>query len=128
MRDRREDIEKTGGRCIAVGFSPEGALALLARHLGWPWPFLADEHRTVYARLPAGRARLHRVYNAATLGRYAAAAARGTRIRRPVEDTRQLGADAVIRDGRVVWLHAQRSPDDRPSADDLIDRLRRASR
>lgn len=127
MRDRRADVEAAGGRCIAVGFSPTNALAQLATHLDWPWPFLADEERSIYARLRAGRAGLHRVYNAATLGRYAVAAVRGTRIRLPVDDTRQLGADALIRDGLVVWLHVQRSPDDRPSAHEMVERLQRSS-
>jgi hypothetical protein len=126
VRDRRGDIEAGGGRCIAVGFSPKDALAQLGRYLDWPWPFLADEHRAVYTRVGAGRAGLRHVYNAATLRRYAAAAARWARIRMPVEDTRQLGADALIRDGRAVWLYVERSPDDRPPAGLLVDLVRGA--
>jgi hypothetical protein len=33
----------------------------------------------------------------------------------PTEDTRQLGGDAVLVDGRVVQLWRPRTPNDRPS-------------
>jgi hypothetical protein len=39
------------------------------------------------------------VYSPGTLATYAAALARGRRLARPVEDTRQLGADAIMIDG-----------------------------
>jgi len=76
---------------ILVGFSPPQRLAALARHLGWPGRVLADQQRALYRRLGVGRAPLWRVYSPATLATYAAAAARGYRLARPVEDTRQLG-------------------------------------
>jgi hypothetical protein len=56
------------------------------------------------------------VYSPATLAAYAAAAARCHRLRRPVEDTRQLGADAIMADGVVRQLWRPRSPNDRPPA------------
>ena len=97
----------------AVGFSPPGALALLAEDLHWKGPFLSDVDRVLYRRLGLPRARLDRVYSVGTVRRYARAAARGRRLPRPVEDTRQLGGDAVLLDGSARVLWRPRTPDDR---------------
>jgi hypothetical protein len=98
---------------VAVGFSPPEALAELAEYLGWQAPFLADEQRTVYELLGLGRSSSRRVYSPGTLRTYAKAAARGQRPSRPVEDTRQLGGDGVLRDGVLVRRWRPKSPDDR---------------
>jgi hypothetical protein len=98
---------------IACGFSPAEPLAALAEYLRWPGIFLADEQRLLYRRLGMGRARLWQVYSPGTLARYAAAAARGQRLPRPVEDIRQMGGDALLRDGVVVRHWLPRTPDDR---------------
>ncbi len=104
----------------AVGFSPADALAALADHVGWTGTFLVDTDRSVYRRLGLKRAPLWRVYSVGTIGRYASAVLRGTRLRGAVEDTRQLGGDAVIRDGVAVRVWAPRSPDDRTDPELLV--------
>ena len=85
---------------IACGFSPPEALAALAEYLRWPGLFLADEQRLLYTLLGMRRASLWQVYSPGTLARYALAAARGHRLwppqPRPVEDTRQMGGDALV--------------------------------
>ena len=90
---------------ILVGFSPPAPLAAIARHLGWPGLVLSDPDRLLYRRLGVGRAPLWRVYSPGTLATYAAALFRGHRLARPAEDTRQLGADAVMVHGvvRRLW-------------------------
>ncbi len=98
---------------LAVGFSPPEGLARLAEHLDWRAPFLADEQRHLYRRLDLPRARLLQAYSLGTLTRYARAITRGRTIRLPVEDTRQLGGDAVIQDGVVRRLWRPSTPDDR---------------
>lgn len=105
---------------VFVGFSPPDRLAALARHLRWPGLVLSDEDRKLYARLKIGRAPLWRVYSRRTVATYVRAKARGERLKRPVEDTRQLGGDAVVRDGVVVTLWRPRSPDDRPAAQAVL--------
>ena len=101
---------------ILIGFSPPDRLAPLARHLGWPGPVLADQQRLLYMRLGIGRAPLWLVYSPATLAAYAAALLRGQRLVRPTEDTRQLGADAIMTGGVIRLLWRPRTPSDRPSA------------
>jgi hypothetical protein len=105
---------------VFVGFSPPERLRGLARHLRWPGPVLSDQPRNLYAALGVGRAPLWRLYNPGTLRMYGKALLRGTLPKRPVEDTRQLGADAIVVDGTVVRLWRPRSPDDRPDASAVI--------
>ena len=105
---------------ILVGFSPPGPLAAIARHLGWPGLVLSDPDRLLYRRLGVGRAPLWRVYSPGTLATYAAVLARGHQLARPVEDIRQLGADAIMVQGVVRRLWRTRTPDDRPPAAEVI--------
>ena len=98
---------------IAFGFSPPDALAALADHVGWPGLFLVDEDRRLYGLLGMCRARLWQVYSPGTLARYAIAAARGQHLPRPVEDTRQMGGDALLHDGIVIRRWLPRTPNDR---------------
>jgi hypothetical protein len=105
---------------ILVGFSPPAPLAAIARHLGWPGLILTDPGRVLYRRLGIGRATLWRVYSPGTLVTYAAALARGHRLTRPVEDTRQLGGDAIMVRGAVRRLWRPGSPDARPAAAEVI--------
>lgn len=98
---------------IACGFSPPAALAAHAEYLRWPGLFLADEQRRLYTSLGMRRAGLWQVYSPGTLARYALAAARGRRLPRPVEDIRQMGGDAILRDGIAVRRWLPRTPNDR---------------
>ncbi|MBW3610948.1 MAG: AhpC/TSA family protein [Actinobacteria bacterium] len=120
VREQRDRLEALGASALAVGFSPAPALAELADALQWPWPFLTDPDRLLYARLGLGRARLREVYTPATLRIYREAAGRGDTISRPVEDARQLGGDAIVRHGRAVRVFRPASPDDRPAVDELL--------
>lgn len=105
---------------ILVGFSPPKPLAAIARHLGWPGLVLSDPGRVLYRRLGIGRAPLRQVYSPGTVITYAVALARGHRLTRPVEDTRQLGADAIGIQGVVRRLWRPRTPNGRPPAAEVI--------
>jgi hypothetical protein len=91
-------------------------------HLEFDFPVLADVDRVTYRMLGAGRGSLRRVWSPGTLAMYAQLVGRGRRLRRATEDTRQLGADAVIdRGGRLhhVWLPP--APDGRVDVSEIID-------
>ena len=105
---------------VLVGFSPPDRLGAIARHLGWGGRVLADRDRVLYRRLGIGRAPLWRVYSPGTVAVYVRALLGGRRLRPAEEDTRQLGADAVVVDGRVVRLWRPASPDDRPVAAEVL--------
>lgn len=121
MHDRRSDFEALGATVVAVGFSPDVAMAALADHLEWSWAVVADPERLLYRRLGLDRASLRQVFSPGAVARYRAAAARGVDVHRPVEDARQLGADVVVVGRRVEWLRRQTDPDDRPSVTELLD-------
>lgn len=105
---------------VVVGFSPPERLEPIVRHLGWTGLVLSDPERVLYRRLGAGRAPLWRVYSPGTLLTYARALAHGSRLARPEEDTRQLGADAVLVDGVVTRLWLPRTPNGRPPASEVV--------
>jgi hypothetical protein len=112
---------------ITVGFSPPEPLAALAEHVGLTGPILSDEQRVLYRLLDLCRAPLWRVYSPGTLAFYREAKRRGLRLRAPVEDTRQLGGDALVRDGVIVHRWAPRSPDDRVDPARLVAAARAAT-
>ena len=105
---------------VLVGFSPPQRLAAVARHLGWTGLVVSDPHRELYGALGLRRAPLWRVYTPRTLLLYARALSRGQKLSPPVEDTRQLGGDAIMVEGTVVTLWRPQSPDDRPAAFEVL--------
>jgi peroxiredoxin len=120
VRGLHPQLEELGFSLVAVGFSPPEALAALAAHLAWPFPFCSDGERALYGRLGLGRAGAGQVFTPATRAVYAAAAERGIVAERPVEDIRQLGGDALAVGGTARVVFRPSSPDDRPSADQLL--------
>lgn len=113
-------LDGSGIGMVSVGFSPPEALGPLAEHLELTGPMLSDEQRTVYRMLGLRRAPLWRVYSPGTLAFYRQAKLRGMRLQAPVEDTRQLGGDALVRDGVIVRSWSPRSPDDRVDPERLV--------
>ena len=109
----RELLRDTEAGLVTVGFSPPEAMAALAGHLGLTGPVLSDPGRALYRLLGLGRAPLWRVYDPATLLYYGRMALRGRPLPRPVEDTRQLGGDAVAVEATVVRRWRPATPTDR---------------
>lgn len=126
--------ERLDGRAglLVVGFSPPQPLAALAAHLGLTGPVASDVDRRLYALLGFRRAPVWRVYSPGTLLRYAGPALRGATLHSPVEDTRQMGGDALVVDGRVTRLWRPATPDDRAAPATVVaaalDRARRTGR
>lgn len=127
VRSAAADLAALGCTPVAAGFSPPEALAELAERLEWPWPFLADTERLLYRRLGFERAPLRNVWTPGTLAIYRRAMAAGTPVHKPVEDSRQLGGDAVVRAGVAVEVFRPASPDAREPIERLLDAVRAAS-
>lgn len=98
---------------VVIGFSPADALAPLGEYLGLTGPVLSDPGRVLYQRLGLRRAPVWQVYSPGTIARYALLKLRGATLHKPVEDTRQMGGDALVVDGRVERLWRPATPDDR---------------
>lgn len=110
-----------------VTFAPVSQLAPFKEHLAISFPLLADTDRALYRRFDLGRGSLTEVWSLGTLRLYGNLLRRGRKLHRPVQDTRQLGGDFVIDvDQRLSAAFRPRSPDARPSVDQLITAVERA--
>jgi peroxiredoxin len=123
----RDHLDQLGDALpVVVTFTDDWRrLAAYREHLDVEFPVLADVDRVLYDLLGAGRGSIRNVWSPGTLAMYARLLLRGRRLHVPTEDTRQLGADAIIgRDGRLrrVWL--PESPDARPPIETIIDAVR----
>lgn len=107
---------------VVVTFADDvGRLAAYRDELGIAFPIIADPDRSLYRAVGARKGLLRRVWSPGTIALYGRLLLEGRRLRRPTEDTRQLGADLLIdADGRLrsVWLPA--GPDLRPDIGELV--------
>jgi hypothetical protein len=101
---------------VTVGFSPPEALGPLADRLGLDGRMLSDPDRVLYRAVGLRRAAVRQVYSPGTMLHYAGALLRGRTLHRPVEDTRQMGGDALAVDGTIVRRWRPSTPDDRADA------------
>lgn len=111
---------------VVITFTDDPSrLASYRSHLGIDFPVLADVDRVLYGLFGAGRGSLWRVWSPGTIARYARLRRRGHRLATPMEDTRQLGADAVVdRAGRLRHLWLPPGPDARPPVEEIVDAVR----
>lgn len=118
----RDQLDHFGDARIAVvTFAPPERLAAHRNHLGVSFDVVSDVDRQLYRLLGAERGTTRQVWSIGTLRMYARLVRQGGRLRRPTEDIRQLGADAVIgRDGRLRLLSLPSTPDARPPVGELI--------
>ena len=121
----RNHLDQFGDARIAVvTFAAPERLAAYRRHLRLPFDVVADTDRTLYRMLGAERGSSRQVWSAGTIRMYARLIRAGRRLRRPTEDIRQLGADAVIgRSGTLRYLSLPSTPDARPPISELIAAL-----
>ncbi len=130
MRDRLGDF----GDCAVavVTFAPTADLAGYRAHLDLPFPVLSDPDRAEYRRFGFPRASYRAVYSRGTIQMYRRLIRQGRTVKRPTQDTRQLGGDVVLDpEGLVAAVFRPRSPDDRPAIEILVDAVaesRRTSR
>ncbi len=125
MSERLDDFGS--GSVAAVTFAPPDLLAAHRERLDLAFPLLADPDRTLYRRFGLDRGSWREVWGLGTLKLYRELLSRGRRLRGPLQDTRQLGGDFVIDGGRrLVAAYRPRSPDARPSVDELVAAMGRA--
>ena len=122
MRDRLPEFGDA--RLVAVTFAAVAELPPHRAHLELPFPMLADPDRETYRQFDLGRGALRDIWSLGTMKMYARLLRQGRKLRRPTQDTRQLGGDFVIdAQGRLAAGFWPTSPDDRPSVDSLIEAI-----
>ena len=121
----RDHLDQFGDARIAVvTFATPERLGAYREHLRLPFEVVTDTDRSLYRLLGAERGSNRQVWSAGTIGMYARLVRSGRRLRRPTEDIRQLGADAVVgRNGDLRYLSLPSTPDARPPIGDLIAAL-----
>ena len=125
MRDHFVDIAPV--TVVVVTFTERARLAGYVEHLSLPFAVLSDELREFYRAYELGRGSWARVYGWRTMRVYRDLMRKGRRMRRPTEDTLQLGGDFVIDSaGRLAWQHHAAGPDDRPPVSAIVEAVRRA--
>ncbi|HUP76640.1 MAG TPA: AhpC/TSA family protein [Acidimicrobiales bacterium] len=125
MRDELERHGRLDDVDVAVvTFARAKFLDGYRQHLDIPFSVLSDEHRDTYRAYGLGRGSLRRIYRPATIKKYAQLMRAGKKLRRPTDDTRQLGGDFVVgADGLLRFAYRPVAPDDRPAPADMIAAL-----
>ena len=124
----RDELERQGHSLdvdvAVITFGDGDRLADYRRHLDISFAVLQDEHRDSYRAYGLGRGSLRAIYRLATIRKYVQLLRAGRKLRRPTEDTRQLGGDFVVGpDGRVRFAFRPVAPDDRPPAAAIVAAL-----
>jgi hypothetical protein len=128
VRGRYDEIRRTGAEVIVVSFAPVERLPGYIELHGWPFPVVSDPDRAAYRAFGLESAGWGRLLRPRVWRRYASLMLRGYRLRGSREDVHQLGGDFVVgRDRRLVYAHRSADPADRPSAEELVNALARAS-
>lgn len=122
MRDRIDELGDLRPVVVSFHDDPE-RLAAYREHLAVEFPIVADPERLLYRALGAERGRLIDVWSPGTLRMYARLVRQGRRLRDVrllADDTRQLGADAIVdAHGRLAHLWLPDGPDHRPTIEEI---------
>ena len=112
---------------VLVTFTSTPELERYVRWTGIEMVTLIDPDRSTYRAYGLGSAGFWQIWGLTNLKRSVQilAGRKLTAIRRPTEDTRQLGGDFVIdRSGTLTWGHRAEGPADRPTVQALVDAVR----
>lgn len=123
MRDRVDEFGQDTDVVLVTFTNPEDAAWYRAAH-GTTFPILMDPSRRTYRAYGLGRGSRRRVYGWRAGARYLKIVGRDgwSGLRRPTEDTLQLGGDFVVGpDGTLVFGFWGEGPDDRPDVAELVD-------
>jgi peroxiredoxin len=122
VRDRVDELGPDTDVVLITFTTPDRLDSYLATN-DLPFAVLLDPDRSSYLSYGLSRTSLLRAWGARAALRYIQLFARGKwrDIRRPTEDTLQLGGDFVVApDGTLAYGFWSEGPDDRPAVDELI--------
>ncbi len=112
---------------VLVTFTSTPELGRYVRWTGIEMVTLIDPDRSTYRAYGLRSAGFWQIWGLTNLKRSVQilAGRKLTAIRRPTEDTRQLGGDFVIdRSGTLTWGRWAEGPDERPTVQALVDAVR----
>lgn len=124
MRQKHDEIEAKGAVVLAVSFEPRDRLFQLSRLLQLPFPLLSDQERDSYRAYGLQRGSLRQIFSLQTILTYVKLLAKGRMYHFRRSDLRQLGGDFIVDPAGVIqYQYASAAPHDRPSVDELIERI-----
>jgi peroxiredoxin len=119
QRKGRDDVV-----VAVVTFGSPGLLAAYRAHLDIDFAVLDDPERETYRAYGLARGSWRKIYRPATIRKYIELMRAGMKLRRPTDDTRQLGGDFVVGpDGTLRFVYRPVAPDDRPDAAEMLAAL-----
>ena len=127
MRDRLTELGEATTVAL-ITFTDARNLTAYTKRNELPFPVLVDPDRSTYRAFGLGRGTVWRVWGIKAAMRYLQILRTDglSGLRRPTEDTLQLGGDFIISpDGTLAYGFWGDGPDDRPSVDQLVDAVRR---
>ncbi len=125
MRQKHDEIEARGAAVLAVSFEPRDRLFQLSRELRLPFPLLSDRERDSYRAYGLQRGNLRQIFSLQTILAYVKLLAQGRSYHFSRSDLRQLGGDFIIGpEGVIQYQYCSAAPNDRPSVDELIERIK----
>ncbi len=122
MRDRLDELGPDTDVALITFTKPDRLDSYLTTN-NLPFAVLLDPERSSYRSYGIGRTSVMRAWGARAASRYVQLFAQGRwrDLRRPTEDTLQLGGDFVVApDGTLAYGFWSEGPDDRPGVDELI--------
>ena len=122
MRDRLDEFAPNTD-VVMVTFTDAARLDDYLDRNDLPFPVLVDPNRAAYRAYGLGRASVARAWGIRPAVAYLRLIGQGRwrDLRRPTEDTLQLGGDFVIgADGTLMYGFWSTGPDDRPPVEELI--------
>ena len=125
MRDRLVELGTTT-RVVLITFTDPDNLVAYQQQNDLPFPVLVDADRSTYRAYGLGRGSVWRVWGTKAAKRYVEIFRTDglSGLRKPTEDTLQLGGDFIVGpDGKITYIFQGDGPDDRPEVDDLIHAL-----
>jgi peroxiredoxin len=129
VRDRLDELGEST-EVVLITFTDIISLTEYQWSNELPYPVLTDPRRETYRAYGLGRGSVRRVWGTRATKRYIELVRESGlgALRKPTEDTLQLGGDFVIGpDGNLAWGFWGDGPDDRPSVDDLVIAVRDAT-
>ncbi len=120
--------ESLPGRVVGIAFAPPASTALFEQSLNLGVPIFCDPEKAWYTAMGFGRGGWKAFISPTFWRRLFLAIGRGRTIRRPKEDTGQLGGDVVVdAEHRLRWIFRSRYPADRPSLAEIRSQLTQRS-
>lgn len=126
MRDQETELDRLNIKIVVVTFENDYFARQYVAETGLQWPFLIDEKREAYRHYDMLEASFLDLWGPSSWLVYGKELLKGQKLHMPTNDVHQRGGDVLIDpDGIIRLHHVGQGPADRPSVEELLERVRR---